>query len=530
MALKEYESAPRARLFYFFRMGARLFLLSVLLLLNVTQIRGESSPFASYQGILRHHALRRDQRASLDLIFDRTDGDSFEIVAILKLRFGDEAKGEYVSYVFDNARYNVLTGAMAFDQADQGLTIVSTLVKGARLEGKVRAPLIGDQEVSLILDREATVTPEYPLLREMTGIYQSESGVLELQAFRSPSEKQDGGSSPFGENEIRGHLARVRGDLGGKVVDSVFTETSYDFFKGRLELLGNLEPLSCRVGVNELTCDGEVFKRVEPERVESRGEPRRAGIPETGAGIPKPAPVSGQYWGYVHNELLDQYNLAGLNIVSLFSTETQQLELSALGSLHFGDREGVEAIAYKFEAKQFPLLLSQYVLKGKTSEAILKITSWDKGSIQGVWYSRCFGRVGTFQLTKDRLTALPPGSRLLAPLRGERETKLWKMKLAIAPRPVSIHSANPFSPLSFGGIVWDVPRIVIPKSKISGGSYDFYTGRLFLPVEVAGESLFLIGKHQSDGTLDLRINLSNQFGAMYSPQEIAFSKTMGGTP
>lgn len=510
---------------------ARLLLLTFCFVLGLEGRAEDNSVFGTYRGVLRHHSLRKDQRASLDLLFERAaPSNELEITAILTLSFGERSQGEYVSYVFEKVRYNPILGTLAFDQADQGLTIVVSQFSNGRIEGKVRAPLLGSSPVTLILDRNRAVPQQFPLLREMSGTYRSENGVLELQAFRSPTEKQDGGSSPFGENEIRGHLARSSAELGGLVVDSVFTESAYDFFKGKLELFGNLEPLSCDVEEERLICEGETFNREPDGQLAPAAPAAPLWKTEVAPGTAPTGPVSGQYWGYVHNEERNQYHVAGLNLVALPPTGTEGFEISALASLHFGDREGIEAIAYKYEPKSYPLLTKQFLLKEKSSEAIIQVTSWEEGVLRGVWYSRCYGRVGTFELQREKLRALPANARTLQPLRGTRKSNLWQVQLRVAPRPVAIHSANPFSPLGFGGILYDLPRVVIPKSRISGGSYDFYTGRLFLPVEVSGENLFLIGEHRLDGTLDLRLNLSNRFGAIYSPQRLEFSKAKKEQP
>lgn len=483
----------------------------------------ESPVVGTYKGIIRNETLKRDQRADLDLIFDRKNGNELQISAVLKLHFGAESHGEYVSYVFDDVRYNVLTGSLVFDQADQELTILVSSFKNGHMEGQIRAPFLGLSNISLILDRKEKVAVKYPIIREISGVYRSKNGsVLQLQAYRSPDEKSEGGSSPFGENEIRGHLGRINANLGGLIVDSVFTQSSYDFYRGTLSLFGNLDPLVCKVDLTELNCDGEVFSRAsvivaeEPERPlsfwQTTNEPSPSDLP---------APLSGQYWGYVHNEARDQYQLAGINIVSI-PTAAEGTKLSAVATLHFGEIGTTESLIYKYEPRNFPLLSTQFVLKRNENDAIIQISYFKDGIIRGVWYSRCFGRVGTFEFRKENLRPLPSGKQLLPSLSGTRNADFWQVRLNIAPRPVVIHSANPFSPLAFGGYFWDSHKVVIPKSRIYGGSYDFYTGRVFLPVSITNEELYLSGIHRADGRLELFLHLSNRFGAVYCPQAIKF--------
>ncbi len=506
--------------------------LLVLLCIAVTSPTLADEPvFGTYSGILRHESLKRDQRAVLDLIFDRQVGNDLEISAVLKLSFGEATRGEYVSYVFDKVRFNLLTGALAFDQADQGLTIVVSKFKNGQMEGTVRAPLLGGAPVTIELSKKDDVKAKFPLLKELSGIYKSKTGTLQLQAYRSPQEKADGGASPFGENEIRAHLGRVNENLGGLIVDSIFNEASYDFFKGTLSLFGNLDPLDCTVDIEGIVCDGETFKREKTddgERILQKPAFWDQELDTPGNPAVAPASLSGQYWGYIHLELRNQYQITGLNIVAVPGEGEGGFQISAVASVHFGDNKSPEAIPFKYEPRNFPLFSNQFVLKRDENDAIIQINSWKDGVLKGQWYSRCFGRVGTFELKKDMLRALPQEARLLPSLGGIRNSDFWQIRLNVAARPIVIHSANPFSPLSFGGYFWDSQRVVIPKSYIRGGSYDYYTGRLFLPVFIAGEELYLWGQHLQDGNLALNFHLSNQFGARFAPQTIGFQSLKSG--
>lgn len=487
----------------------------------------ENSIQGTYRGVLRHNKLQRDQTASLELVSHREQENNLHITAVLKLQFGMRSMGEYVSYVFDSVKYNVLSQTLSFDQPDEGLTIVVAKFKDGHIEGNVRAPFLADDSATLILDQKEKVETKYPLLRELTGTYVGKDRILQLQAFRSPQERQDFGSSPFAENEIRGHLGRVNSNLGGLILDSVFTEGSYDFFNGRMILFGNMESINCAVDSDTLVCEEEIYKRLDEtnrsEEAVSSPFWEKELREDMAHASSAPADLSGQYWGYVHHESLNQYQIAGLNIVALPSTNDENFQLSAIASLHFGEKKGVEVIPYKYAPKNYPIMSPKLVFSRPENDAIVQIHSWAHGVLRGIWLSRCFGRVGTFELRKDKMPEIPEGAAVMPSLSGVRNSDSWQIQLKVAPKATTAHSANPFSPLTFGGYFWDTDRVVIPKSLLQGGSYDFFTGRLFLPVTVDTESLFLIGQHRSEGSLEFVLHLSNRFGSAYAPQHIGFS-------
>lgn len=484
--------------------------------------------FGTLRGVLRHNALQRDQLAKLDFVVDRKNGGSLELMAVLTLRFGNESSGEYVSYAFDAVTYNVFTTTLVFEQGDQGLTLVVNRYDGRRLEAVVRGALLDPEEATLILDRDGGVTPKYPLVGEVGGIYRGDDRILDLRAFRSTEERLER-ENPFAEYDLRGKLARYHPDLGGMVVDNNFTGGSYDFFKGRLILTGGLEPMVCKVDVDELTCDGERFRR---ELAPTRAARATTKAPWVDAAqeplVEEPGPstlraFSGRYWGYLHHEARGTYQLLDLNLTAFPATASGSLSLSAIASLHFGDPANQESLCYKFEPKEYNFASRVVVFRRPSQDPLIQITSIQGNVLRGIWYSKLFGRVGTFELHRGKPPAPPKGAVLVPSLSGIRDGDIWRLQLRVVPRPMVSRSSNPFAPLTFTGLFWDRHQVVLSKSPITGGSYDFYTGRISLPVTAANESVFLFGEHGTDGGLGFSFHLSNRFGSSFRPQQVLFT-------
>lgn len=89
------------------------------------QVHPGVSAFGRYVGTLKHERLNVEQLAKIDLVVARSSNNQVEIKAVLTLHFGDFKSGEYISYHFDNVIYDILSGTLVFDQAQEGVTLVT---------------------------------------------------------------------------------------------------------------------------------------------------------------------------------------------------------------------------------------------------------------------------------------------------------------------------------------------------------------------------------------------------------------------
>src|SRR5207248_525111 len=82
--------------------------------------------FGRYTGTLRNDKLQKEQLARLEFVTAEEGGFLTQLMAVLTLHFGDFTTGEYVTYHFDNVRFNAVTQQLVFDQPDQPITLTTT--------------------------------------------------------------------------------------------------------------------------------------------------------------------------------------------------------------------------------------------------------------------------------------------------------------------------------------------------------------------------------------------------------------------
>jgi len=132
-------------------------------------------------------------------------------------------------------------------------------------------------------------------------------------------------------------------------------------------------------------------------------------------------------------------------------------------------------------------------------DAILQVTHVGHGVVKGVWFSRLFGRVGDFELLKDKIPSLPPGAQTMEIVSGHYAGPEWELDVLVSLSTAEPNSENPFAPLTFDG--WAMIPATTGKKEIAGGSFDFYTGRIAFQV---GENAWHVGQRPSRSSLLLK--------------------------
>jgi len=489
---------------------------------------GASTVFGRYTGILKHEAIKRDQLAKLELIASREEGNTLFLKAILTLHFGDFANKEYVAYHFDDVRFNLLTQTFVFDQPDQPVTLVTKQLSGNRIEGEFRSSYSGNIG-KVLLSSDKPIKPDYPLVEPVWGEYrglceskvsgeQSET-VVQLYTYRS-SEGAGQVGNPFRAYKIKGFVGENTGSeclSGGSrmcVWGNVRTG-AYNFFKNQLQIFSNYKNLNCTTEANGIRCNGcELLKRVSGETKEPRMlepllsksvfEPPAETIT---ALVGDMESIQGEYTGYVHHEYLNKYQLGSLNILTYQVPSgpgsPATLRMSAMASLYFGSEPDLEAISYRFNERSYPnpLAAPQFVFTQPNADvdAILQITSLGKGVVKGIWFSQVFGRVGSFEFYKAGAPKLPAEATGFETISGPFQGSLWDVNVMVGLGTSLPGNENPFAPLTFGG--YAIMPDIMPKKHITGGSYDFYTGRIGFEL---GDDISFVGERPSGKRLSLQ--------------------------
>jgi len=448
--------------------------------------------FGQYLGILQHSQIDQDQLAKLDFIVDRQSS---------------------TSYHFNSVSYNILSGKLVFDQPDQDVTFTVENFGSGKLSGKLRSTSAGDVGVvSLAMDGAAV--PERALVQPLWGEYRGTCDdvktVLQIQTHRSAGDNSRMGN-PFGTFDVSAQLAEV--SPGGcfestLCVAQVYDTSSYNFFAGKLELIGRSRNLQCNTIDGGLKCGECTLMRVTSEaaNVEPHSYPAVAGgFDVRGAGGSEAAAVDpnanlgGNYSGYLYHERLGTYQPVSLNVVTYQRTNAQgtaALVVSAVASMYFGGFDSSEYVTHRFNEKEFPLLAPQIVLERVDGDAdtIIQLTQLGNGLARGIWYSLLYGRVGTFEMSNVERPKLPNDAKLIPRLSGQYNAGPWFLDLRVVRDSTPINTVNPFFPLNFKGAF----RLqdITPNIRIVDGAYDFYTGKLHFRLE--GDTFF--SGHRSDGT------------------------------
>jgi hypothetical protein len=133
--------------------------------------------------------------------------------------------------------------------------------------------------------------------------------------------------------------------------------------------------------------------------------------------------LSGDFYGYLHYENRDFYQLVQMNIVASTSTSNPHIQNQVLiaptVSLFLGSSWDTSSIISTRFAQRVFYLNPGFALSSNDSDNIAVIGDWRLGYLSGVWYSRTYGRIGTFELQKGVIPSVPSQMHLVANSSGE---------------------------------------------------------------------------------------------------------------
>lgn len=454
--------------------------------------------FGRYLGTLKNDALNREQLAKLDFVTYRSDSSQLELRATLTLHFGAFNSSEYASYHFDKVRYNVLTSALVFDQADQDVTFVVKSFDGSTIKGELRSALSGTIGTIQVVNN-GTAQLTRPAVEALQGQYRGEcegkESVLQVHTYRSGRDtNRTGNPFPydiFAQRSIVDPLFCSRNDDTGEpeaCVENTYSMGSYQFFTGQLDLFGLPNSVSCLVEGNSIVC-GEC--RYQREKGFTLSSSRTYALPTSkpiwqieSSNSGSLVSLKDEYKGYLHHEYSNTYQPMSLNVVSFQDPDAAggSLRLSAVARLFFGEINSSESIAYRFSERSFPIgmpVTSLVFFRPEADvDATLQITKVTQTEIQGVWNSLIFGRVGTFVARKGADFVLPQSVSRMNKLSNQFSSGKFDLSLLVRLGDAPFNSENPFAPLQFGGFV--KLREGGANEQILEGTFDFFTGKIGL--------------------------------------------------
>jgi hypothetical protein len=412
--------------------------------------------FGRYVGVVRYRQLNkvegiepiRDQLAKLDFVVVKHEGNLFKLLAILTLHFGDFLSREYISINFNDVTYDTLTDKMVLADSDQFFEVSDVSLENQTLVGKITLPPdIQDVEASLILGSDKPFTPQFPLVPQLAGEYFGRCFDRD-QTISITTSRWIGMGGPgaglYGIYKIYGLRGQPNADIEGMgycidfvtrkrrpCISEVYTGGDFNFYSSLLSLTNAIATLECKVNANGLFCDPCVFNRVYKPWTKSPacfidGEPLPVYTPpQSRCDYMKVAHANsgheavgdllsdestGVYVGHLHHEFTDEYQKLTIQVRTskvFVSNGARSVKLTVTANLSFIGNPR-DTLHYRFPEQTLPADQSQLVLHNRETNAILQITSMKKGVISGHWFARSFGRVGVFEVYRDKQCPTPP--------------------------------------------------------------------------------------------------------------------------
>ena len=405
-----------------------------------------SSPtFGRYIGVLKHENIAQDQLARLDFVTEQESGGILKLRATLVLFFGGFDSTEYASYDYDNVTYNLLNGTLVFDSSERELHFVVEHFKAGSLTAdlKTGSGIVG----KLMLTQDDTVRPERPLVQPLWGEYRGLcQGVGErFQIQSSPSHPMTTNRTdpfaPFVIQAQRGENGVYACPVGTSTcITNIYSDADYAFFNGHIDFHGNYGALTCSVDKDGLTCGDCRFTRSSKERVMADVYSVPASAPSwkiNADDIGPNASLAGVYKGFIHLEGRDIYQPFSVGVTTYrqndgSSSSGESLMVSVVASLIFGDHTGNdESINTKFDPRPLNIMNAQPIFDraDHSTDMVLKITKLSNGIMEGIWFSRRYGRVGTFALSSTGHIDLLQPEKLDSKISGHFNDGLWNMTM-----------------------------------------------------------------------------------------------------
>jgi hypothetical protein len=465
--------------------------------------------------------------------------------AFLKLLPGGPASQESIVYYFDRVLYSFERQTMQLVDPGQDLT-VSLAVHGEHMVGTVRSSLgrtTGKIEFQFLSPDDEAAAPSH----EEHGGHEGQ-GEHEGHAGHGAGMPLGGEFPKSAPNvpwlaSLNGdwtgncgktkQLLQVRTGVGGGALgwslgatlgrfekacsldqaadlcwQATFATGAWNPFQAtgqNLRWAGPRQPMACRLTAESATCDraGERCEFVRPAAAEPKAKFYRrehhlpmqhAALPD----VPEAEDLRGEFWGLLHHEGTDRYQLVELNVESFYDTENphkgvETLNVSAEATVYFGAHRGGDRIVARFQPRPFANTFPDFAFDGP-GDTQLRVTSWHKGMLHGVWYSKSFGRVGTIELVRGDWPAVVPSLAYVPGISGAYVGKRWNLTLRTVPS-VAMHA---WDALDIQGASSNLITGPVIGPTVRHGYYDWFTGRLALETE----GVLITGKPVADG-LDL---------------------------
>lgn len=478
--------------------------------------------------------------------------------AIFKLNFGGYNTHEYMTEIFENIQYDFDFGQLTLDEPDNDLTMTAEVhaissgtfvmgqvfIRSSGVSGTINLkwesdePGGGDDEPGE--DPTPPVVDNAPFIPAFDGQYigqcEGRRAALQIQTMRGLNSPEARASVGFDSHYLIG--GRIAYD-DPQMCDAAngqpawcryynFGSGTFNPYLGKATFTGARSTQECQVRQGKVSCrvrnQGRsvdcAFQKQDMTIAPVKFFPRKyfsSPTTEQLADLPSPNPprneqltiaLRGMFSGWVHNETNDTYQFVQLNVMPFSSTDNphnvNQVSVSTTLMSHFGPASGGNFTAQRFEPRAF-YFRPGFTLRGAGSDSFINISEWKTGYIRGDFFSHEFGRVGSIQLLKGVVPALPAAAKIVGDFSGEFEgvngigtshpSTRW-LKL-VFPTQISNFRGNM---LVFKGSFQSIVNVTALQN-IDEGVFDPYSGVLGWIMERDGESAFASGRIGEDKNL-----------------------------
>lgn len=436
--------------------------------------------YGKYFGTLQIDGRPQPLAVSLDAFLVQLGGPTVypALNVIARVNQGGYHGTEYIAYNFYSPTFNFerkilqlndpksdLTATLQVTQTDTSVILEGPAAyRPANAKGRMRL------ELHMNSLKPAGLSSGLNLQPELNGEYYGKCGRDEAKLQIETA--LVGEANPTGNAltgfTITGRLGYTNGPLCYKIDGKRFCSLypygsgTYSPYTGRLTMRGPRGTIDCNANADSLQCTVFGYDKNGPctftkKSVAASGPKEipsefQITVPaEKMKALPDPNPpgseellsaLNGDYYGVLHYENRDVYQLAEMSVVATTSTENEhipnQVFVEPSLSLRLGTSwESAPAVSIGYPQRVF-WLNSGFALQSDTNEYLVVIGMWRTGYIRGVVYSKVYGRVGIFEMIKGEKPQLPRNLNFIASPTGSYIGPKEKVNVPKDSRTISI--------------------------------------------------------------------------------------------
>ena len=227
--------------------------------------------------------------------------------------------------------------------------------------------------------------------------------------------------------------------------------------------------------------------------------------------------LNGDFYGFLHHENRDLYQPLEMNVVASTSTENphvqNQVMINPTLFLRLGKSWDTPTVLSIFFPQRVFWMNPGFAFQDASSDYIAVISSWRKGYVSGILYSRSYGRIGSFEMLKgSKPPAFEHMNSMESPFKNFRgPIDLDSIKNL---RTISIEIPNQIPASGQSGIPvlgrFSSPGVM---SMFDAGSIDLNTGSVNLLIRNSKGDRLVTGEITKQGSMSLLWPVGPALGA-----------------